>query len=267
MSDLRHLHDAFEELERRADAAYPGVAPIAPKQRRGFRLVPIGATVVTVGALAAGAVLLSPGNDAPPGNQAANTPTTSVAAPPEAPRGIPDTPDDLIAQFRSVLGDTATFEVTETSGGAVSPPPAGGPPSSAGGGGAETPRATEKGQSGDTLPGAYIKGSLTASGVKGGFDLQINAGHPGDQIWCDDPDRSHCAMDTLPDGSQLAIGQTSLEGGGVTYMGNLIRTDGTNLLIHVSNRADPKGAGDLLAPQPPFTTDQLKALVTSALWW
>jgi hypothetical protein len=272
MSDLRPLHDAFAELERRADAA--GAYATAPKPRRAFtfRLVPVAATVVAVAGLAAGAVWLSPGNDAPPGNQAAAPPTTSDTSPTKPKAEVPTTPDELADRFRTVLGSTATFDVTETAGGPVvmtmPPPPSSETTQQPPEGGNTPPVPTSvKADDGGVLPGAFIKGSLTASGVKGGYDLQIYAGTPGDQVWCDDPDKANCSITTLPDGSQLAIGQTQLEGGGVTYMANLVRPNGTVLLMHLSNRADPKGAGDVLAPQPPFTTDQLTTLVTSALWW
>lgn len=274
MTDLRPLHDAFEELERRADAA--GALATAPKPRRalGFRLVPVAATVVAVAGLAAGAVWLSPGNDAPSGTQAATQPssTGSATAPPEH-HVVPTTPEELADRFRTVLGDTATFEVTETAGGPVQmtlpPPPSsgGGTPPLVDGSTPAVPTSATKIDEGNVLPGAFIKGSLTASGVKGGYDLQIYAGTPGDQVWCDDPDESSCTSETLPDGTQLAMGETGLEGGGVTYMANLVRPDGTVLLMHLSNRADPKGIGEVYSPQPPFTVDQLKALVTSANWW
>jgi hypothetical protein len=271
MTDLRHLHDAFEELERRADAA--GALATAPKPRRalGFRLVPVAATVAAVAGLAAGAVWLSPGNDAPAGTQAATQPSaTSTTAPPEH-HVVPTTPEELADRFRLALDGTATFDVTETAGGpAVMTLP---PPSS----GAGTPPLVDGStpvqptqistDEADQLPGAFIKGSLTASGVKGGYDLQIYAGAPGDPVWCDDPDQSSCREATLPNGDKLAMGQTELEGGGVTYMANLVRADGSLLLMHLSNRADPKGAGDVYAPQPPFTLEQLKALVTSDRWW
>jgi hypothetical protein len=269
MTDLRHLHDAFEELERRADAAGATSAAV-PKPRRTFRLAPVAATVVAVAGLAAGAVWLSPGNDtAPAGTRAATQPSTTAPVRHE----VPTTPDELVARFRTVLGDTATFEVRDTAGGPVvmiAPPP---PSSSqtAPPAGDNTPAGPTQLNPGDAqhLPGAFINGTLTtAAGVKGGFDLQIYANEPGsEQVFCDDQDKANCSITTLADGSQLAIGQTTLEGDGVTYMANLVRPDGSVLLMHVSNRADPKGAGDVTAPAPPFTTEELTTLVTSALWW
>src|SRR5262245_50489116 len=81
-------------------------APSEPRQ--AVRLVPIAATVVAVAGLVAGAVWLAPGDS---GTRAADQPTTSSSTAPSGP--VPTSPDDLIARFRVVLGDTATFEVTE----------------------------------------------------------------------------------------------------------------------------------------------------------
>jgi hypothetical protein len=268
MTDLRTLHDAFAELERRADAASASVPATASRPRRalGPRLVPVAATVVAVAGLAAGAMWLAPGGN---GGTQAGSPPTGTSAPATAEPPVPTTPEDLANRFRRVLGDTATFEVTDSAGVGVEELP---PPSTTSGSGTPaTPgmsmTATSVPSDGTSGTGVRIAGTLTAGGVTGGFDLQIYAGHPGDGVWCDDPDRSTCAQSTLSDGSKLAIGQEPLqEQGGVTYMANLVRPDGTVLLMHISNMGDPKGAGGVLAPQPPLTTHQLTAVVTSDRW-
>ena len=72
MSDLRTLHDAFAELERRADAAAAGTAPVV-RPRRAVRLVPVAATVVAVAGLVAGAVWLVPGDSGTPRRPADRT--------------------------------------------------------------------------------------------------------------------------------------------------------------------------------------------------
>jgi hypothetical protein len=46
----------------------------------------------------------------------------------------------------------------------------------------------------------------------------------------------------LTDGSSLAVGREPLGGGGITYLVNLIRVDGVEILMHLSNEGDPKGA-------------------------
>jgi hypothetical protein len=97
MTDLHTLHDAFTELERRADAAAPAALP-QPRRARGFRLVPMMATMAAVVALAAGAVWLVPNDTA--GTRVADQSTSG-------------SPEALADKFRAVLGDTARFEVTK----------------------------------------------------------------------------------------------------------------------------------------------------------
>ena len=96
MTDLQTLHDAFTELERRADA----VVPVARTRRaRRFRLVPIVATMAAVAALAAGAVWVAPGDT-----------STPVADDVTAVANLPST-EELAAKLKAMLGDMATFEV------------------------------------------------------------------------------------------------------------------------------------------------------------
>jgi hypothetical protein len=265
MTDLRTLHDAFGELERRADAATASAASatsLRPRRALGLRLVPVAATVVAVAGLAAGVVWLVPGNT---GTQAGSPPTITSSAPPTAEPPVPATAADLIDRFKRVLGDTATFTVDDSAGVGHEEVP---PPTSQGSGGPEAPvSATSVPDDGGSGNGTYIKGTLTAAGVTGGFDLQIYAGQPGSGTWCDDPDRSTCTQTTLPDGSNLAIGSEPLQdAGGVTYQAFLVRPDGTSILMHLSNQRDPKGAGEIFGPQPPLTTDQLTAIVSSDRW-
>jgi len=267
MTDLRTLHDAFAELERRADAA--GAPSTAPRPRRalGLRLVPVAATVVAVAGLAAGAMWLAPGDGG--GTQAGSPPTTSsTTAPPTSESPVPTSPEDLATSFKRVLGDTATFRIKDTAGGpgkGTVPPPTSQTPERPVAGSVTTMTKIDET---DQSPGAFINGVLTTkAGAKGGFDLQIYAGDPTAEATCADPDRSQCTTDTLPDGSKLAIGATRLEDpAGITYEANLVRPDGTVILMHISNQADPKGAGEIYAPEPPLTTDQLKAIVTSDRW-
>lgn len=281
MSDMRALHDAFGELERRADAVSPGVQPALPQPRRAFSMrlvVPVAATVAAVAGLAGAAVWLAPGGD-DGGQRAASSGTTSsttITVPP-APEwaGIPRDSDELIAQFKVVLGDTATFEVTHTNdesnsgeapqsantdapaGGSTSTPP---PPTDA-------TTVTEK-PANAAKNGAAIVGTFTAGGVTGGFDLQIYAGTAGETDACATyVDLDSCNVTTLPDGGTLMTGVYELQvQGGVTYHAMLTDSDGRVILMHISNMDDPKGAGGVLAPQPPLTTDQLTAIVTSDRW-
>jgi hypothetical protein len=128
---------------------------------------------------------------------------------------------------------------------------------------------TSKADEPGTTPGAFINGTLTTkAGAKGGFDLQIYAGTPDEAALCDNADEVDCKLTTLPDGSKLAVGQGPLQNpGGILYSANLVRPDGTVLILHLSNQQNPKGAGEIFGPQPPLTTDQLTAIVTSDRWW
>jgi hypothetical protein len=116
--------------------------------------------------------------------------------------------------------------------------------------------------------GAAIVGTLTASGVTGGFDLQIFRDEPGGTAQCDDPDRARCTVRRLADGSSLALGREPLQGArnALTYQVNLVRPDGVEFLMHVSNERDPKGASAVLAARPPLTREQMTAIVVSDRW-
>jgi hypothetical protein len=153
------------------------------------------------------------------------------------------------------VSSTATFTVTDTGHAVqVSLPPM--PSGSAGnvrlptGGNDATPN------------GAAIVGQLTVDGVTGGYDVQMLAAH-GAKASCED--EAHCTSSDFSDGSTLAVGRERLADGGVTYVADFVRADGAEVLMHVSDRADPKGGG-ALAAAPPLTPAQLRAVVTSKLW-
>ena len=258
MSDLRTLHDAFAELERRADTAAAGTAPVA-RPRRAVQRVPVAATVVAVAGLVAGAVWLVPGVS---GTHAASPPPTSSSSAPST----PTSPEDLIARFRMVLGDTARFEVTTKS---TVP---GASPSKTqqqpGTGSVVTPQLENP----DAPTSPLIGGTLTSAGVTGSFSLTIypSGSEPGE--WCRLSRTKDCDVSTLPDGSRLATGTAQPAPGAVSYLACLMRLDGTMVLMHVGNQEDPQGAainspgGEIYSPQPPLTLDQLKAIVTSDKW-
>jgi hypothetical protein len=248
MTDLHTLKDAFTELERRADAvpattSLPSRTSLPAQRRRAGlpRLVPVAAGLAVVLAVGAGAVLLD--RDAPGGGTTAAQQRTTSAPAPAPSFTVPMTPEDLAARFRSVLGDTATFVVTETG----------------------APVGAVAGQDGPAVPiGAAIVGTITAGGVTGGFDLQWYP-QPGSEPYCDAA--SNCATSDLPDGSRVAAGQFQHESGsGVTYSLNLVRPDGSVFLMHVSNARSPKGASEVLGDRPPLTIDQLRAIATSDRW-
>jgi hypothetical protein len=273
MSDFHTLTDAFTELERRADAAtaaHPADPVLYGAPRHRSRPLLIAASVAGVLVIAGGAALLARDQSSPstspvkPGGGTSELVSSSTAEPVPAAFQIPQTPDELASRFRTVLGDSATFTVTDTSTGAgeTVTVPSATEPNSVKSVAASTPAPT------DESTGAAIVGKLTASGVTGGFDLQIYRAAPNEKVWCDDPDTAHCTISKLADGSSLAVGRDPLQNDpeGVTYLVNLLRPDGVEFLMHLSNEPDPKGAGAPLAAHPPLTTDQMTAIVTSDLW-
>ena len=266
MTDLRVLHEAFEELERRADAATARM-PVGGSTRTranapkpGARLVPIALAAAVVAGVATGAVLLVPKDGtstqtAQPGASSTAPPVTTTSTP--TPPPAHESPEVLAERFRAVLGDLATFVVTETGPGAsIMTLPAG--PSTGAPTGVDPAPPKQVGSS--------IVGTLTAAGVTGGFDLLVYPGKAGDLAQCDLPDEPSCSVRDLPDGSTLATSQSALEGSGVTNQVKLIRPDGLVFGMHVSNRQSPKGSGPLLGGQPPLTVEQLVLIATSDRW-
>ena len=243
MNDLKALEDAFAELERRADNA--PLRAEAGKSRRP-RLVPVAAAVLVAGGLVTGVALLAGGSGDGPSSSvrvgsSASTPTKKL---PVAHSVVPTSAKQLEERFRTVLGNTGTFTVTDT----------GGPVETDGNGNAKPGT------------GAAIVGVLTANGSSGGYDLQIikSGGVPG--AHCEDLDRADCKIHTVADGASLAVSTEPLEGGGSTQMVDLVRKDGVEFLMHVSNQRDPKGPSTILSPRPPLTTDQMVKIVTSEQW-
>ena len=272
-------------LQMSPDLVEPG-----PSHRLRSRPVLMSATVVAVLAIAAAPALLERGGGhgsgagahgsgagAPP---TAASPTTATASPGATSTSapvfeIPQTPAQLASRFRAVLGDTATFTVTDTGAPvgmglpsltSAAPTPTG--PSSAPPTPTSLPTPVSPTQAPPATNGAAIVGTLTASGISGGFDLQIFSAGSGDEASCDDPDRSKCTVRDLADGSSLAVGREPLQDSpdGVTYEVDLIRIDGAELVMHLSNERDPKGDSTVLSAHPPLTTEQMTALVTSDRW-
>ncbi|MBY8847279.1 hypothetical protein [Saccharothrix longispora] len=278
MSDLRALHDAFAELERRADAvtaerAFESTSPA--KSCTAPRPALVAAAVVVVAGAAAGTALLVP--DDRPGTQVAassttDVPTADLATTASTPPAPPGTPEELAARLRAVLGGTATFTVTEAGPGAVvmtapAAPAAGAqstPPSTPGSTPPSTPSSTP---AVGTQVGASIVGTLTADGITGGFHLIVYPGIRG-EARCDGIPGSDCTAGTLPDGSSLTTQRTALQGypTGVTQVVSLVRPDGVALILHVSNVTNPKGLGAQLADVPPLTVERMAGIVTSDLW-
>jgi hypothetical protein len=262
MSDLRTLHDAFAELERRVDAAAAGVAPVV-RPRRAVRLVPVMATVVAVAALFAGAVWLVPANS---GTPAAGPPTPAPATT-TARNPVPATPDDLTARFKVVLGDTATVDVTQKHTFSTAPVTSGynAPPG--------TVQLIPETLDPNYPTYALIGGTLTSAGVTGSFSLVVHpAGDTAPRSSCRTYHPVDCVVSTLPDGSELATETARMAPGALSYMACIKRPDGTMIRVQVSNQEDPAGTvigapgGKFHAPQPPLTLEQMKAIATSDKW-
>jgi len=298
MTDFDTLTDAFAELERRADAFSAQHAPapagarsgeittidVVPVTARRRRIAPAFATaagVLGVGALAIGITVARGGSTAHDTAQSAagsgpavqtqpaGTSSSAVTTAATGRHTVPSTAAQLEDEFRAVLAATpgidpgTTFTVTDTGHAVQMTLP--GPSSTAPAGGGPSVPAQSLVPNGSQQDGAAIVGTLTSAGVTGGYDLQILR-TTAKTAQCDDPDRSRCSVSTLADGGSLAIGREPLQGGGVTYEADLVRTDGVELLMHVSNARDPKGDSTVLAPNPPLTTAQLTSLLTSPGW-
>jgi hypothetical protein len=260
---LPALADAFAELERRADRVTAEVPFAAPRKAERRRWPVVAAAAAGVAVVATGAALLAQagGPSSKPAAGGGSSPVGSAPVPASpsvsAQRElVPSSPAEIARRFRAVLGDTmtstATFTVTDTGHAVTVTLP------SRSGGLNNVPVSN-----GSKPNGAAIVGQLTAGGVTGGYDVQMLDAH-GEKASCDTPVR--CSTTVFADGATLAVGRDALEGGGVTFVASFVRADGTEVLMHVSNRADPKGAGARLADKPPLTTAQLRAIVTSDLW-
>lgn len=242
MNTLRTLHDAFAELEKRAEL---GPAPARPS--RGHFVAPI-LTATAVAVVVAGVALWQP----------ATHQTVQPASSPKKTSGTftpPDTAAKLAAKARAILAGTATVDVDDSR--------------SSDCGAASMPLPGPK-QNGPIPPsscsGAAIGGKLTSGGETGGFDLAVFRAKPNAQAACDPPGK--CTISMRPDRSTLAVGlwQDPQLPGGVTMTVELVRPDGADILVHLSTEDDSKGRGPLLGTRLPLTVAQLTAFVTSDRW-
>ena len=283
MNSLHSLHEAFAELESRADAASGSVRDVRPPRRRAGRLVAPTAAAAAVLAAAAGIVLVQHGRTAgtdstgghgkvaklPAAASAGRSPLSTSATP--AAFQPPATGEQLAERTSEILAGTATIHVTDygrpvtvTLPGSTAPAGRSGPDRS-GAGAPSVPVLSKAPDSGASASGSAIVGTLTSSRGTGGFDLNVFATTPGPAL-CDAD--TNCTVRTLADGSSLAVGswQDASTPGGVTYQVELVRNDGADILIHLSTQRDPKGQSTVTSTELPLTVDQLIAFVTSDRW-
>lgn len=276
MTDLRTLHDAFATLERRADAAQTRETLTQRHRGRSARvLAPVAAAAAVALAAAGIAVWQSTGTGRPTtpaaGSSAAPSAQPTTASPTPTLSGTPNgryvppsTAAELTRKTQAILAGIATISVIhdpETPGrlGSVSPTASGGPAT-------VVPVDPSGVPPSDGASGSAIRGTLTAAGESGGFDLNVFA-TTQTRPTCDG-DTPDCSIRTLPDGSFLVIGtwRDPQAPGGMTYQVEAVRPDGADILLHLSTERDPKGESAVTASHLPLTLDEMIAFVTSDQW-
>ena len=74
-------------------------------------------------------------------------------------------------------------------------------------------------------------------------------------------------MRDLPAGGAVAFIHDPLQNSGnFTNIVEYVRPDGTHFIMSSSNERDPKGDSEKLADAPPYTADQIIAILTSDKW-
>lgn len=228
MSDLQTLHDAFAELEHRADLAELDrrVSALAPRRRRVLPWTPVAAIFAAVVALVVGAVWFAPSDHADPPAGA------KVAV------GPPTTHQALADRFRRVLGDTATFTVSENK------------------------RMSDVITTADPDPGLSIAGPVSSNGVDGWFQLTIYPNRPC-SFWdasCRTP-MSYDVRDRV----------THIKDGSVTarmsaYGALRVSADG-NTLLQLMVSDNDRTLGKPPTGPVPLDGEQIARIVSSDLWW
>jgi hypothetical protein len=270
MITLRTLHDAFDALEHRADAApspAPEIAAPRPARHRTRHLLAPVAAAAAVAVIAAAVTVWQHARPGAPAKQPAAgsaVVTTSPSASTTHPTGRfqpPTTPAELAAKTRAILAGIATIKVTDTGYPSV---PASVPARS----NHLTPTSSQSSVSAPTgrTSGSAIFGTLSATGVTGGFDLNVFLASPGSKASCDEG--TGCTLHDRPDGSTLAIGtwHDPSVPGGITYQVELVRPDGADIQLHLSTEHNPKGQSTVTASHTPLTVDQMTNFVTSDRW-
>lgn len=278
MTNLEPLHDVYAELERRADAVTARLTTeqlLRTPTRHRPRALLVAATVVGIVALAGGITVfaydstshtqrsgsnqhsIAPATHGAPTSGATATslsgprtaePITSMSDPHQIERAIVDRYEQVFGDAVSIelmiegmSGVDTAFELARDGSAVVVSPNA--------------PHAAF---------GWYVRGVLSADGVKGGFDLAINVDGPHAAPSCEL--LTDCTVSDLPDGSTLAAGQVPLDSDGVTYVVDLVRADGLEFILRVSNERNPSGDSIMLDSVPPLTIEQMVQIVTDSRW-
>jgi hypothetical protein len=268
MNTLRDLHEAFHELELRADAIQAAPEPAIRPGRSARRLIAPTASVAAVAAVALTVAGLTVWHDGS-GSNSGTTPAGAgggsqpqvlqsqpVAQTTTAPAGFqpPASADELAARARAILAGIATITVTDSGPNVQMTLPSG----MKGAASAAVPN-------GGDANGAMITGTLTAAGRTGGFQLDVytEKAH-GTGTACDVP--SSCKHHVGSDGSVLWASTWHDATGGLTEQVELDRADGGVISLHLSTERDPKGGGPAIASQLPLTVQQMTDLVSSDQW-
>jgi hypothetical protein len=248
------LDDAFQELERRADAAgdlvdRPGSG--RPRRRNPSHPIRIGAAAAAVTAIAVGISFAAFGGasrhvggasnpSAPSGTALVRDSTAASAAePPAVPAtDVPATQAALIARFGSILGESATFTV-------------------------------DYANSTDNL----ITGVLTSdSGTRGMYVLELDknvavcgamgtVGQKSTPLPCPN-------LTTLADGSKLEVDPDFPDGppDGVMNDAILSRPDGWQISLYTANVQGKYYGAPVLGKDPALTVKEVTDVVTSPEW-
>jgi hypothetical protein len=248
------LDDAFSELERRADAASDPIGAAGSGytlRRRRSHAVAIGASAAAIAAIAVGVSFAAAGGGSHHASGAGNPPASSITASVRnsaaggtgqqsavSATDVPQTQAALIARFRSILGDTATFTV-------------------------------DSANSTDNL----ITGVLTStSGTSGMYVLELYkdtgtcgaVSSVGQQLTT-----QPCAgTTTLGDGSELTVDSDYPDGppDGVMNDAILNRPDGWQISLYTANVQGKYYGAPVLGTKPALTVEQVTDIVTSPEW-
>jgi hypothetical protein len=196
MTDLRTLHDAFAELERRADLSTTLTRRPERPRTRATRLVPVAATVVAVSALAGGTFWLAPGTGA--GTHTGGTSTSTPATEPDLFTRAART-DSFAVVVGGGTDEVANFDVTQVT---------------------------------SAHRHMRLEGTVTLGTATGQFSMQLTAGEPFTEYRC--LRTTECSTQQGPDGSVLVYNLSRTETGAPIYVVQYQRLNGASITLDIS---------------------------------